>query len=79
MAVSRVGAATRIGGIDGLASTTKDPWLGWAALVVPAFVTALSWRLTGGLPWLDRVAIAVAAALAVYGVVVVCVKGFRRR
>ena len=79
MAAPLIGAATRSGGIDGLGHAAKDPWLGWAALVVPAFVTALSWRLTGGLPWLDRVAIAVAAALAVYGVVVVCVKGFRRR
>ena len=57
----------------------KDPWLRWAALVVPAFATALSWRLTGGLPWVDRVAIAVAAAIAVYGVLVLLVKGLPRR
>lgn len=79
MAAPLIGAATRSGGIDGLGQAPEDPWLGWTAFVVPAFVTALSWRLTGGLSWLDRVAIAVAAALAVYGVVVVCVKGLRRR
>ncbi len=79
MAVPPAGAATRIGGIDGLGHATKDPWLGWAAFVVPAFATALSWRLTGGLPWVDRVAIGVAAALVVYGVLVVFVKGFPRR
>ena len=38
----------------------KDPWLRWAVFVVPAFATALSWRLTGGLPLVNRVAIAVA-------------------
>jgi hypothetical protein len=79
VAVPHVGAATRIGGIDRLGHATKDPWLAWAALVVPAFATALSWRLTGGLPWIDRVAIGVAAALAVYGVLVVFVRGFPRR
>jgi hypothetical protein len=78
VAASRTGAATRIGG-DGMGPGMKDPWLGWAALVVPAFATALSWRLTDGLPWVDRVAIAVAAALVVYGVLVIVVKGFSRR
>jgi len=58
---------------------TKDPWLGWAALVVPGFATALTWRLTGGLPLANRVAIAVAAALVVYAAVHVLVKGLPRR
>jgi hypothetical protein len=56
----------------------KDPWLGWAAFVLPAFATALTWRLTEGLAFVNRVAIAVAAALVIYGVVHVIVKGFRR-
>ncbi|HWN37046.1 MAG TPA: hypothetical protein VNP02_01025 [Gammaproteobacteria bacterium] len=53
----------------------KDPWLRWAALVVPAFATALTLRFTSGLPLLNRVAIAVAVALVVYGAVHVLVKG----
>lgn len=56
----------------------KDPWLGWAALVLPAFATALTWRLTHGLAFVDRLAIAVAAALVVYAVLYVIVKGLPR-
>ena len=73
-----IGAATLIGGNDGVGPATKDPWLRWAALVVPGFATALTWRLTGGLPFVNRVAIAVAAALVVYGVVHVVVRGLPR-
>ncbi|HET7924486.1 MAG TPA: hypothetical protein VFL30_06275 [Rhodanobacteraceae bacterium] len=57
----------------------KDPWLGWLALVVPGFAAALTWRVTGELPFVTRVAIAVAVALVVYGVVHVLVKGLPRR
>ena len=57
----------------------NDPWLGWAALVVPGFATALTWRFTGALPFVTRVAIAVAVALVVYGVVHVLLKGLPRR
>ena len=74
-----IGAATRIGGNEGVGPATKDPWLGWAALVVPAFATALTLRFTSGLPLLNRVAIAVAVALVVYGVIHVLVKGLPRR
>lgn len=56
----------------------KDPWLGWAAFVLPAFATALTWRLTEGLAFVNRVAIAVAAALVIYGVVYVIAKGLPR-
>ena len=74
-----IGAATPIGGNGGVGPATNDPWLGWAALVVPGFATALTWRLTGGLPVMNRAAIAVAVALVVYGVVHVLVKGLPRR
>lgn len=77
MAAPPPGAAMRIGG-DGVGPAPKDPWLGWAAFVLPAFATALTWRLTEGLAFVNRVAIAVAAALVIYGVVHVIVKGFRR-
>lgn len=56
----------------------KDPWLGWAGLVLPAFATALTWRLTEELAFVNRVAIAVAAALVIYGVVYVIAKGLLR-
>jgi hypothetical protein len=59
--------------------TTNNPWLAWAAFVVPALATGLSWRLTAGLPFVNRVAIAVAAALLVYGVAYVIAKGLPRR
>ena len=62
-----------------MALTTKDPWLAWAAFVVPALATGLTWRLTAGLPFVNRVAIAVAAALLVYGVLYVIAKGLPRR
>jgi hypothetical protein len=79
VAAPHTGVATRIGGNEGVGPGTKDPWLGWAALVVPGFATALTWRLTGELPLINRVAIAVAVAVVVYGVVHVLVKGLPRR
>ena len=61
-----------------MAHAPKDAWLAWAAFVLPAFATAFSWRLTEGLAFAERVAIAVAAALGVYGVVHVTAKGLGR-
>ena len=72
------GAATRIGGNGRVGPETKDPWLGWAAFVVPGLATALTWRFTAGFPFVNRVAIAVAAALVVYGVIHVVVRGLPR-
>ena len=46
--------------------------------VVPAFATGLAWRLTPGLPFVNRVAISVAVALVIYGVVYVIAKGLPR-
>ena len=78
-ASSCFGAATRIGGNGVVEPAAKDSWVGWAALVVPGFATALTWRFTGGLPFVNRLAIAVAVALVVYGAVHVLVKGLPRR
>jgi hypothetical protein len=47
----------------------KNPLLSWAAIVVPGFATALSWPLTTGLPFVNRVAVGVAVALAIYAVI----------
>jgi hypothetical protein len=79
VAAPRIGAAARIGGNEVVGPAAKDPWLGWLALVVPGLATALTWRFTGGLPFVNRVAIAVAVALVVYCVVHVLVKGLPRR
>jgi hypothetical protein len=57
----------------------KDPWLGWAALVVPGLATAATLRFTAGLSFVNRVAIAVAVALVAYAVVHVVIKGLPRR
>ena len=62
-----------------MAPGTSDPWLAWAAFVVPALATAFTWPLTVGLPFAKRVAIAVAAALVVYGLIYVIAKGLPRR
>ena len=78
-AAAGIGAATRLGGDEGVGPATKDPWLGWAAFVVPGLATALTWRFTAGLPFVNRVAIAVAVALVVYGVIHVLVKGLPPR
>jgi hypothetical protein len=77
VAAPPLGAAARIGG-DGVGPAPKDAWLRWAALVSPVFATALTWRLTEGLAFVERVAIAVSAALVVYGVVHVIAKGLPR-
>lgn len=78
MAAPPTGAAARAGGSEALGAQSKDPLLAWAAFVVPAFATALAWRLTAGLPFVNRVAIAVALALAAYGIVHLIAKGFAR-
>ena len=56
----------------------KDPWLRWAVFVVPALAMALCWRLTGGLPFVNRIAIGVAVALVIFGVVYVLARGLPR-
>jgi hypothetical protein len=57
---------------------TNHPWLRWAVFVIPAFATALSWRLTAALPFVNRVAIAVAVALVIFGAVYLLAKGLPR-
>ena len=44
-------------------------WLSWTAIVLPGLATSLTWPLTASLPFLNRVAIAVAVALGLYAVV----------
>lgn len=56
----------------------KSPWLSWAAIVVPGMATGLSWPLTAGLPFVNRVAIGVAAALTIYAVIYFAAKSGKR-
>ncbi len=56
----------------------KNPWLAWAAVVVPGFATALTWPLTEGFPLVNRVAVAVAVALAIFAVVYLATKALER-
>jgi hypothetical protein len=61
-----------------MGSAQKNPWLTWAAIVVPAFATALTWPLTASLPFVNRVAVAVAAGLAIFAVIYLAAKAGRR-
>ena len=56
----------------------RNAWLAWTAVVVPGFATALTWPLTEGWPFIDRVAVAVATALAVFAVVYLVAKAAER-
>ena len=51
----------------------------WVDLALASDAVMVPVRFTGGLPLVTRVAIAVAVALVVYGVVHVLVKGLPRR
>jgi hypothetical protein len=44
-------------------------WLSWTAFLLPALATSFTWPLTAGLPFVNRVAIAVAVALCLYAIV----------
>jgi hypothetical protein len=57
---------------------TNLSWLGWAAIVLPGMATSLCWPLTTRLPFVNRVAIGVALALALYALVYFASAGFRR-
>jgi len=56
----------------------KNPWLAWAAVVVPGFATALTWPVTQGWPLLNRVAVGVALGLAIFAVVYLVAKARER-
>lgn len=73
-----MGATARIGGNGAMGPAQKDPWLAWAALVIPGFASGITWPLTVALPFVHRVAIAAATALVIFAVVYVIVKGLPR-
>jgi hypothetical protein len=51
----------------------------WAALAVPGLTAGLTWPATEGRVWVERIAIGVAIALAVYAVIHLAVRVSRRR
>jgi hypothetical protein len=56
----------------------NNPWLAWAAIVVPGLATAFTWPLTEGWPLIDRTAVGVAAGLAIFAVVYLATKSRER-
>lgn len=56
---------------------TNHSWLSWSAVVLPGMATSLTWPLTIGLPFVNRVAIGVALALALYALVHFAHEGLR--
>ena len=56
----------------------RNAGLTWTAVVVPGFATASTWPLTVGWPFVDRVAAAVATALAIFAVVYLVFKAAER-
>ena len=65
-----MGAAARI--------VKENPWLKWAAVVVPGFATALTWPATEGWPLLNRIAVGVAVGLAIFAVVYLAARAGER-
>ena len=56
-----------------------DQWLRWLSLIVPGMSAALAWKLTAGLPLLNRLASGIALGLVIYVIVYFAIKGFERR
>lgn len=50
-------------------SPTRESLLKWLSVVLPGTLAGVTWPATIGLPWLNRVAIAVAVGLALFTVV----------
>jgi len=61
-----------------LGPVQKNPWLAWAAIVVPGFAMALTWPATEGWPLINRVAVGVAVGLAIFAVVHLAAKARER-
>ena len=47
-------------------SPSRDSLLKWLSVVLPGTLAGVTWPATAGLPWLNRVAIAVAVGLALF-------------
>jgi hypothetical protein len=56
-----------------------DEWLRWVSLILPGMSAALAWKVTAGLPLLNRFASGIALGLVIYAIVHFAIKGFKRR
>ena len=56
-----------------------DALLRWLSMIVPGMSAGLAWKVTEGLPLLNRFASGIAVGVAIYVVIYFAVKGFRRR
>jgi hypothetical protein len=56
-----------------------DALLRWVAMIVPGMSAAVAWKVTEGLPLLNRFAVGIALGLLIYAVIHFAIKGFRRR
>jgi hypothetical protein len=56
----------------------NDALLRWVSLAVPGMLAALAWKVTEGLPLLNRLASGIAIGLAIYAIVHLAIKGFKR-
>jgi hypothetical protein len=56
-----------------------DEWLRWFSFIVPGMSAALAWKVTAGLPLLNRFASGIAIGLVIYVILHFAIKGFKRR
>ena len=56
----------------------RNPWLAWAAVVVPGLGTALTWPATAGWPLVNRIAVGAAVGLAIFAIVYLAAKARER-
>lgn len=57
---------------------SNDAWLRWVSLVVPGMFAALAWKVTEGLPLVNRFASGIAIGLVIFAIVHFAIKGFNK-
>jgi hypothetical protein len=50
-------------------TTGRDSLLKWLSVVLPGLLAGVTWPATEGLPWLNRITVAVAVGIALYAAV----------
>lgn len=56
----------------------NDSWLRWVSLVVPGMSAAVAWKVTDGLPLVNRFASGIAIGLVIFAIVHFAIRGFNR-
>jgi len=57
---------------------SNDTWLRWVSLVVPGTFAAAAWKVTDGLPLVNRFASGIALGLVIFVIVHFAIKGFNK-